>query len=230
MVMQIKELEISHKLKRSLGGSDLANMLHQLGWKPLGHGFEAGVAQHPLKPYVIKIFPKNSPYVHFVNMVQSHPKNPHFPTFFSRQQQDPNADDKEILDLDDPNFPNYKRYVRPLPGTQYSYVRMEKLRKMLPYDLTQFPSLLCLLDEMWFTHAPHEQPPYWVRSSVTWDAHTADSTGVMDCNQEVINPQETQAIHTLSNTLKQIGWSHVDLHHGNFMMRGNTWVITDPFI
>lgn len=202
--MQIKELEIGYKLKRSLGGSDLANLLHQYGWTPLGYGFEAGVVEHPRKSYVLKIFPKTSPYVHFVNMVQQNSHNPHFPKF--------------------------SRYVRFIPGTQYAYVRMEKLAKMLPYDLTQFPSLLCLMDEMWFTHAPHDEPPYWVRSSVTWDAHTADAHGVMDCNQETINPQETQAIHVLSNTLKEIGWHHIDLHSGNFMMRGNTWVITDPFI
>lgn len=204
MVMQINELEISRKLKRSMGGSDLANVLHQNGWTPLGHGFEAGVAEHPRKSYVLKIFPKDSAYVHFVHMVQSHPQNPHFPRF--------------------------SRYVRPVPGTEYAYVRMEKLTKMLPYDLTQFPSLLCLLDEMWFTHAPHAQPPYWIRSSVSWDPHTVDAEGLIDCNQEAITPQEKQAIQLVSNKIKEIGWHHVDLHSGNFMMRANTWVITDPFI
>jgi hypothetical protein len=202
--MQINELEISRKLKRGMVGADLANLLTQKGWTPLGFGFEAGVAEHPRKSYVLKIFPKSSPYVHFVSMVQSHPQNPHFPRF--------------------------SRYVRPVPGTEYAYVRMEKLTKMLPYDLTQFPSLLCLIDEMWFTHIPHAQPPYWVRSTVSWDPHVADSNGVTDCNQVSINPQEKQAIQMLSNTLKEIGSDHIDLHAGNFMMRGNTWVITDPFI
>ena len=228
--MQIKELEISHKLKRSMGGSDLANVLHQNGWTPLGHGYEAGVAEHPHRSYVLKIFPRKSPYVQFVNMVQTHPQNPHFPKFFSRQQQDPNNPNKEIVDPDDPNFPNYLKYVRPVPGTQYSSVRMEKLRKMLPYDLTQFPSLLCLLDELWFTHVPHRRPPYWVRSNVSWDPHAVDAEGLIDCNQEAITPQEKQAIQLVSNKIKEIGWDRVDLHSGNFMMRGNTWVITDPFI
>jgi len=202
--MQINELEIGRKLKRGMVGADLANLLHQKGWMPLGHGFEAGVAEHPRKSYVLKIFPKTSPYVHFVNMVQRNPQNPHYPRF--------------------------SRYVRPVPGTEYAYVRMEKLAKMLPYDLVQFPSLLCLMDQLWLTHDPHALPPYWVRTSVTWDPHVADSNGVTDCNNETINPQETQAIHELSDTLKDIGWRHIDLHAANFMMRGNMWVITDPFI
>lgn len=201
MIMQINELEISRKLKRYMMGSDLANLLRQYGWTPLGYGFEAGVAEHPRKSYVLKIFPKNSVYVKFVNMVQQHAMNPHFPKF--------------------------SRYVKTIPGTGYSYVRMEKLAPMQVYDLAQFPSLLCLLDQMWAKLNPKELPPYWVRNNVTWEP---ESSELPDCNELTMPAQEQEAIQLLGKTLSEIGWDHVDLHAGNFMLRGNTWVITDPFI
>jgi hypothetical protein len=200
--MQINELEIGRKLKRfGLGGSDLANLLRQHGWTPLGFGYEAGVAEHPRKSYVLKIFPQNSPYVHFVNMVKQNVTNPHFPRF--------------------------SRYVRQIPGTPFAYVRMEKLHPMLEYDLVQFPSLLCLLDKMW--HAHKVTPPVWVRMNATWNPEGEHDVRI-DCQDERITPQEQEAIQLLSDKVKQLGWRRLDLHAANFMRRGNQWVITDPFI
>lgn len=196
--MHINELEIGWKLKRSLGGSDLANLLRQKGWTPLGFGFEAGVAEHPDKAYVLKIFPKNSPYTQFVQLVKSHAQNPHLPKF--------------------------SRYVRHIPGTEYAYVRMEKLTKMKDYDLYNMPSLLCLLDKLYHKHG--QQPPYWVRNNVSYDADSE----LMDCNQIQTTPEEQQAIDLLDQGVQQLGIDRLDLHSGNFMRRGNTWVITDPFI
>lgn len=197
--MQILELDISRKLKRfGLGGSDLANLLRQKGWEPLGFGFEAGVAEHPQKSYVLKIFPKKSPYTQFVKLVQQHATNPHLPRF--------------------------SRYVRQIPGTEYAYVRMEKLTPMKSYDLFHMPSLLCLLDKLYNKHG--EQPPYWVRSNVSYDSES----GLTDCNQITTTPDEQQAIHMLDQGITQVDIQSLDLHSGNFMLRGHTWVITDPFI
>jgi hypothetical protein len=201
MIMQINELEITRKLKRfGMGGSDLANLLRQHGWTPLGFGYEAGVAEHPNRSYVLKIFPQNSQYVHFVRMVQQHPDNPHFPRF--------------------------SRYVRQIPGTSFAYVRMEKLTRMREYDLIQFPSLLCVLDKMWHDHGV--TPPVWIRMNVTWDpdAHM----GLTNCRDVQISPQEQDAIQLLSDKVRELGWRRLDLHAANFMTRGNQWVITDPFI
>jgi hypothetical protein len=199
--MQIQELEITRKLQNAWGGGELAQVLASHGWHRLGSGVEAGVAEHPQKAYVLKIFPQDSAYVHFVRMVQSHPHNPHFPRF--------------------------SRYVRLIPGTKYAYVRMEKLSRMLDYDLAQYPSLLCLLDNLWFHHAPDLNPPHWIRSNITWDP---DQTDVPDCNQVSITPTEQEAIQLLSDQIKKLHWRNVDLHAANFMQRDSTWVITDPFI
>lgn len=198
MIMHINELEIGRKLKRSMMGGDLANLLRQKGWTPLGFGFEAGVAEHPGKAYVLKIFPQHSPYTVFVQLVQSHAQNPHFPRF--------------------------SRYVRQIPGTEYAYVRMEKLTKMKDYDLYNMPSLLCLLDKLYNKHG--EQPPYWVRNNASYDS----DSGLIDCNQIQTTRDEQQAINLLDQGVQQLGIDRLDLHSGNFMMRGNTWVITDPFI
>jgi len=202
MIMHINELEIGRKLKRfGMGGSDLANLLRLHGWTPLGFGYEAGVAEHPRKSYVLKIFPRNSYYVHFVHMVQDHADNPHFPRF--------------------------SRYVREIPGTQFAYVRMEKLTRMREYDLVQFPSLLCLLDTMWKDR--NMTPPVWIHMNVSWDDQEQPE-GMVNCNQVHTTPQERAAIQSLSDKVQQLGWRHLDLHAANFMIRGNTWVVTDPFI
>lgn len=202
MIMQIHELDITRKLKRfGLGGSDLANLLRQKGWSPLGFGYEAGVAEHPDKRYVLKIFPRNSYYVHFVNMVKQQPNNPHFPRF--------------------------SRYVRHVPGTEYAYVRMEKLDRMREYDLVQFPSLLCLLGKMWTDR--NMTPPVWIHMNVSWDSQEQPD-GMVNCNQLHISEQERAAIQALSDKVHELGWRHLDLHSANFMTRNNQWVITDPFI
>ena len=199
--MHLRELEITHKLQRGMGGSDLANLLAQKGWHVMGHGYEAGVAEHPDRSYVLKIFPRTSYYVHFVDMVRSHATNPHFPRF--------------------------SRYVRPIPGTTYAYVRMEKLSRMFEYDLVQFPSLLCLLEKMYDDR--HVTPPVWVRMNVSWDPSWGPD-GMIDCNHINITSAEREAIQALNEKVQQLGWRHLDLHAANFMTRGSQWVITDPFI
>lgn len=66
---------------------------------------------------MLKIFPSDSAYVKFVEFVQSHSGNPHLPRF--------------------------SRYVRPVPGTEFSYVRMEKLQKVtLPQLLNKYAAYL----------------------------------------------------------------------------------------
>jgi hypothetical protein len=151
---------------------------------------------------VLKLFPRDSAYTHFVRMVQSHAHNPHFPRF--------------------------SRYVRPIPNTKYAYVRMEKLSRMMESDLPQYPSLLCLLDKMWMTHAPDVTPPYWIRSRVTWDTDWQPHN--TDCGTVHITDTEQEAIQLLAEQIQKLGWRHLDLHAANFMQRDSTWVITDPFI
>ena len=199
--MKLDELEITRKLQRSgQPGSDLENILVRAGWTPLGHGAEAGVAMHPLKKYVLKIFPKTSKYMEFLDLVRQAPNNPHFPKF--------------------------SRIAKPIPGTNLMYVRMEHLEKIRDFDIvTRFPQLLCLLEKLYVNH--HVRPPARVRANVSWNP---GQSGLLDCNDLDITPDEKTAFDLLSDKIQQIGWRRADLHAANFMARGNTWVITDPFI
>lgn len=200
MIMHLSELEISKTLKRwDLSGPAIMNLLKRKGWTPLGYGVEAGVAEHPQKAYVLKIFPKTSKYDHFVSMVKAHPENPHFPRF--------------------------SRYVRDIPGTEFSYVRMEKLSKVKEYDLVQIPQLLCLLTKLY--RSLGSMPPTWVGNNVTWDPK--DEHRVY-CGELNITPAEQQVINLLYDVIQADQDITLDLHSGNFMKRGTEWVITDPFV
>lgn len=198
MIMQLMELNIKRKLKQPLLGSDLANVLSQHGWRVLGFGYEAGVAEHPKKPYVLKIFPQDSLYNHFLGIVHANSQNPHFPRF--------------------------SRTVRAIPGTRYSYVRMEKLLPMKPYDMLQQPSLLCVMNRMY--QNKNLEAPVYVRMNVSWDP----AEGLIDCNQIKIDPNEQQVFDLIAQKGQELGWSHIDLHASNFMRRENIWVLIDPFI
>ena len=200
-VMNLHELEIKQRLQDT-GTRQLQAVLAQYGWHPLGYGAEATVALHPERKYVLKLFPRDSLYMHFLQMVKQDPTNPHFPKF--------------------------SREVRDVPGTKYSYVRMERLNRVMEYDLVNdFPQLLCLLDK--FYNSFHKWPPTWVRMNVSWDPIWG-SSGAIDCNNLDITAQERAVFHLLTDKTRQLGWDRVDMHASNFMARGNTWVLTDPFI
>lgn len=200
----MNELEISRKLKRpELPGGDLQNILVRAGWTPIGSGAEAGLAQHPNKSYVLKIFPTNSMYQQFLDVVDQAPNNPH--------------------------FPKLNRNSRRIPGTPYSYVRMEKLRPITTYDAVEhFPELGCLLIDFYKKFGiTHMAGPWgWPYLNASWDPLTE----LINCNQVKIDGAAKQAFDLLYEKAKTLGYRRLDMAINNFMARGLTWVITDPFI
>jgi hypothetical protein len=199
IIMKLNELDIGKRLQDT-GTRQMQDVLARYGWHPLGYGAEATVALHPDRKYVLKIFPQNSLYTEFLDVVKQDPTNPHFPKF--------------------------SRMARPVPGTKYMYIRMEQLQRIQEYDMvTKFPQLLCLLEKLYDNF--HVTPPHYVVNNVSWDP---GSSGVMDCKELTITPAEHKAFNLLHDKIKKIGWRRTDLHSSNFMARGNTWVITDPFI
>ena len=54
--MKIQELELTKQLKRAAGHRYLDTILLDHGWKVLGWGVDGIVAEHPSKPYVLKIY------------------------------------------------------------------------------------------------------------------------------------------------------------------------------
>jgi len=217
--MNLSEITLTHTLKtgdRNDGYHvpNLERILKQHGWHMLGTGVEAAVAEHPQKSYVLKIFNSDSKYTQFVQFVQAHASNPHLPKF--------------------------SRYVRPVPGTKYAYVRMEKLAQVIPYDLfTEYANHVLAMIIMGHEHriqmlVSHFRAGFMSRlRSLGYNANSLQ------------DPETQMAIYTRLGGSPPITWTHIldelaefsqssgmgkwDMHAGNFMRRGETLVIVDPF-
>jgi hypothetical protein len=204
MNKQINEIEIRTALKGSRHPQSAKDVLTKHGWNILGRGIEALVAAHPKKPYVLKLFPKNSEYRWFVQYCQTNPNNPYLPKF--------------------------SRYVRPVPGTGYSYVRMEKLQHISDSTLIKsFAPYLCVLHELFDDRS---DDIFW---NLGYD-HAAFAGIVHNIydDQEACAadapPAWISTVQDLIRIMQQHNLTQFDLHSENVMLRGNQLVITDPFV
>jgi hypothetical protein len=222
--MRLHELELT-KLLRDTGRAErLADKLSQLKpdhpeqfrWKLKGTGAEALVAQHPHKPYVLKLFPTGSRYVQFVDYVQAHQTNPHLPKF--------------------------GKYVRTLPVThkfdiapgRWSYVTMEILQPVSVYSFKHdYVKEMCAV-QMIVNQAQQEHKDLFWNSAVSM-SHLLDRAkklgfdSIKSCGEAADENWKT-AIRDLLKIMKTHGMDHFDLHYNNVMLRGDVLVIVDPFI
>jgi hypothetical protein len=203
--MHITELEISKQLK-SAPIYGLKSIFRKHGWEYLGSGAEASVALHPNRSYVLKVFRSSSKYQLFVKFCAQHVNNPHLPTF--------------------------SRYVRPIPGTAFSYVRMEKLNKVSEQQLasTYMPEMRALYDVGQAHHIDtigDSLNDHLIAQWGFWDTYTADQL------YNKLNKQPPaswlEIIEQLCKYAVDQGMRHMDLHDENFMLRQQTLVILDPF-
>lgn len=210
MFMNLTELEISKSLKVSTRPLHLEDLIREHGWKMLGKGIEAAVARHPHKPYALKLFPSHSKYTQFVKLAQQHANNPHMPRF--------------------------SRYVRPVPGTDWNYVRMELLAEAEWSNLrSAHAAELCVIWDQVQRAKAEGHGIFW-NSAVGADnadymkklAQEHAWPDVAACAASA-DPQWTQAVQAVIATMIQQGYRQLDLHYNNMMMRGHTLVITDPF-
>ena len=185
-------------------------------WLLLGMGLEAAVAEHPHRPdYVLKVFPTHSKYTKFVEFVRKNHRNPHLPTF--------------------------SRYVRPVPGTTWSYVRMEKLTPVSDeHQLIQQH-----LPEMVALYAAGVKHGLQTVGYRIVELLLSELGGLGYSKHDLGNPQKLDDIYEhigsapdawvyavdqlaqLGNALQMYG---LDMHTGNMMLRNHTLVITDPFV
>jgi hypothetical protein len=197
--MRLHEIEITKKFKQLMTGEEISTVLRSQGWQNVHFGKEGGVAEHPRGRYMLKIFPQHSAYGVFVQSVGINNSNPHLPKFLSA--------------------------AKTIPGSEYRAVRMEKLMPMGDYDFFSHPSLMCLVQQIYDRY--HLTSPYWAGKNVTWNNRNKIK---IDCNSVEIDRQERQAFELLDHIVRAYGWAdRLDLHEGNFMARGSTWVVTDPF-
>ena len=208
--MKIQELELTHDLRNMWRPQDI---LEKYGWKVLGWGVEGAVAEHPTKPYVLKLYSKTSKYSRFVEFVQANQSSPYLPRF--------------------------GRYVRKLPGSRLSYVRMEKLNPVSE-------------DELLTTYLPQMAVLSWlgIQRGIEGVGHRLSfdvdmqvdkkglSLGDPSTNLDTIqtrlgkvSPEWVRVCGALLNHAGEIGiQGGLDLHAGNFMKRGGVLVIIDPYV
>jgi hypothetical protein len=210
--MNLAELEITKQLKKR-GPVYWQQVVKSHGWTLVGRGTEAVVVKHPQKPYVLRIFSTDTSYVDFVKLVQQNQQNPHFPKF--------------------------SRYVRPIPGTEMSYVRMEILAPVTQIQLMQhhLPELAYLYIESTKLGLEfHEMfaPTVGVYLRQLSRGSIFDHTIQNELWDKIGQPSTTwkQAVDLLLELYNQgTHWpSKLDLHSDNFMQRAQTLVIADPLV
>ncbi len=114
-----------------------------------------------------------------------------------------------------PHFPKFSRAQRKIPGTLFSYVRMEKLALVTGYDLKlEMPEAFCVAKQLY--QKIDREMPHWIEV----DQDSIDCTTISSDAQKVVQ--------LMSSQLSKIG-PRLDLHPANIMRRGTVWVITDPY-
>jgi hypothetical protein len=175
---------------------------------------EATVAEHPRRDYVLKIWRKGSKYEQFVEFVKENPSSPHLPRF--------------------------SRYMRPVPGTNYLYVRMEKLK---PISLEQlkisYGAELLFLYVLGRQHGVRTlvgEPLEFARQQV--DDRGINITKTVDLIDDLSDVWKTfghpdaswmQVAKELIENARGQNLIGLDLWEDNFMLRNSTLVISDPF-
>jgi hypothetical protein len=215
--MEISELQITKTIKnlRVGGGETASKILEDHGWTLLGSGAEGAVAEHPGKAYVLKLYEYNSNYTYFVNLVK------HFPNI---------------------HFPKFSRYVRPVPGTKWKYVRMEKLSPIEENTLIEnyMPEMVAL-QNICYIHGlkcdyQDNIVAFYLRNlnirNPVLGARTRDQNKIHDIYQRLGRKPDNAwiaAVTECCNSANSLNLQMLDLHYGNFMLRGNCLIIADPY-
>lgn len=216
--MQIKEITLRHELKAAGDENEitatLSNILTKYGWNMLGTGAEGAVAEHPQKAYVLKIFNSDSNYVNFVDFVQHHTANPHVPKF--------------------------SRYVRPVPGTEFSYVRMEKLQPItheaLVNNYTNHLAEMVAMSSVVHMNLVGDELADGVRHKLEGIGYTTADLLDPEKQPQIFKQlggeppySWTHIVSEMADYSENVDVGHWDMHDGNFMTRDNTLVIVDPW-
>lgn len=184
------------------------------GWHILGTGAEAVVAEHPQKAYVLKIFDTHSNYEKFVNFVAWHSDNPHLPKF--------------------------SRYVKPVPGTEFSYVRMEKLQpvsaQILANKYAPHMAYMIILSDVVHMNLVGDDVAEALKNRLMQLGHTVSDLKLKKTREQVLEalggwpPSDWQeVVSELADYSEETDTGHWDLHAANFLVRGDTLIIADPF-
>jgi len=248
--MRLHEIENKTGLRAQLRSMTPKQVLASRGWEILGSGFEGSVAQHPSKPYVLKIFDSDSLYKEFIAFCRARPNNPHLPRFYTGNEAAKMAGAAaEIEEDDEPRKdPRLAGMVLELPGKK-SAVRMERLKpiteQLMLFKFRPELYVLYLEDinqdmngltyELRMTLRKRLLSMFSVKSDQTaWLKDFAENQGGWHelWNKLGRSPDEMwiKTVIQLMDSAARLGMPGLDLHEDNLMRRDDTLVITDPFV
>lgn len=212
--MFINEIQFKKDLDNVMSMSGLSSILQKNGWKELGTGEYGVVAERPNTPYVLKVFVTQNRYLDFVKFCENHTGNPH--------------------------IPNFNKTAKEIPGTPFSYVRMEKLQPNSPIDYTtKFLPEMCAFFSI--LHKQGIRGAAGLKGEIVHALQTNKKThlwaNLIDSDLPKIyntigrspSSQWIEITNALCEAAKSLGLKKLDSHSGNFMRRNETVVITDPF-
>lgn len=207
--MNLDEISLKHDIKSA---AKPANILQKYGWNVLGSGVNGSVAQHPNKPYVLKLFTKDYGYQKFINFVTQNTGNKHLPVI--------------------------NKNVKQIPGTNMYYLRMERLKPISQNVLWSryqpdmlYLSLLGLKNDLSVSN-PDEDMIREILNKLhlgTFVLRKVDFRTLWDALNRKPTPSWVDISRKLVDFADSNGIDFLDIHSKNLMLRGTTLVITDPF-
>ena len=206
--MRINEISLTKDLKnRKTELDDLEYLFNKYGWKFLGSGFEASVAEHPKKSYVLKIFKSGSSYQSFVNLSRGL-KNIHLPKFLSSIK------------------------IVPL-APQFKFLRMEKLDKISKNELyfTYLGEMIYFLESAIRNELVNGFGSFWNQAineiflnRYNINVISQDKNEKLNFNQHVWdkiskpNPAWMLAVDQVCKHGKELNLNRIDAHSENLML------------
>ena len=241
--MQIRELTLKTDINTL---DDPAKVLKKYGWNVIGVGMEAAVAEHPNKSYVLKLFEDDSNYKAFVQFAVNHRGNPHVPVFFR------GIETRDLTKIDEKSNISIQGLMSTIPGTDYSYVRMEKLSRITEKDLVKkyTPEMMFLylegirLNTLGLNYELKELMRKKViiefrlfSSKKSFNTDFINKLAADDTKREELwtklgrkpDPSWMAVATDLLQLSKKVKTTGLDIHEDNVMLRNTVLVITDPF-
>ena len=130
---------------------------------------------------------------------------------------------REVMNSSNPHFPKFKG--NPVKIGHFIALRLEKLT---PITVEEYQSYYGLLAYVSVNDIFDNWSVRRGLSHLKTDMPDVDLKKVAD-NFEKENPQFVGALNITTKIAKKFT-CELDMHYGNFMKRGNTWVIIDPVI
>jgi hypothetical protein len=207
--MHLDEISLKQEIK---AGRTPAKILQKYGWTILGSGLNGTVAQHPKKPYVLKLFTRDQRYQKFIKFVEQNQGNKHLPVI--------------------------NKNLRQIPDTPMYYIRMERLIPISEQDLwTKYQpemlylTLLGIKNDIDISN-PDEDNIKTILNNLHMGTNILRKVD-FSALWAALNKSPRPSWVDISRKLVDFAYANdidfLDTHNENLMLRGNTLVITDPF-